>query len=101
MPPAAKPSFFETACEIVSEQELSSSRSCPVASAQERADAPKPAPSRPPLRGFRCAECKTVTHLADLNDDMLCANCGEPEEDPEFVIDSSIVAMRREHGTWW
>lgn len=35
--------------------------------------------SKPALRGYRCDECKAVTHLSDLNDDMMCAICAPPE----------------------
>ena len=49
-------------------------------------------------RVFHCCECKTVTRLSDLNGEMQCAKCGEPEEDPEDVIDTSDGEMVREHG---
>jgi formylmethanofuran dehydrogenase subunit E len=35
---------------------------------------------RPALRGYRCGECDAVTHLSDLNDDMVCAICAPPVE---------------------
>lgn len=53
-----------------------------------------------PFNGYRCLGCKTEKRLADLNDDMLCCECGEPTEDPEDFIDTSDAAMLREHGTW-
>jgi hypothetical protein len=31
--------------------------------------------AHPALRGYRCCECDTVTHLSDLNDDMVCEAC--------------------------
>lgn len=33
---------------------------------------------KPTLRGYRCDECKTLTHLSDLNDDMRCEACAGP-----------------------
>lgn len=53
-----------------------------------------------PLRGYRCEECGSVTHLSDLNDDLLCEACAGPFVDEGSVIDCSVAAMRREHGTW-
>jgi hypothetical protein len=57
-------------------------------------------PASTALRGYRCDECKTVTHLSDLNDEMLCPTCAGPWEDPESIIDTSPAAMLRAHGTW-
>jgi rRNA maturation endonuclease Nob1 len=48
----------------------------------------------------RCHGCRDDTALCKLNDNMLCEACGEPEEDPEYVIDASPAAMLREHSTW-
>jgi len=48
---------------------------------------------------FRCDACKTPTHLSDLNDDMLCGACGEPEEDPENQAPTEAY-LRRWESTW-
>lgn len=32
---------------------------------------------------FRCDCCNTPTHLSDLNDDMLCVECGEASGDED------------------
>lgn len=62
-------------------------------------DAQPPASVRP-LRLYRCRECAENWPLAELNQDMLCASCGEAEEDPEYTLDLSPAAMLAAHGTW-
>ena len=59
--------------------------------------------NRPSARistGWWCAECKEASDLSDLNSGMLCASCGQPDEDPEDFIDLSDAAMLAAHGTW-
>jgi hypothetical protein len=51
------------------------------------------------LRGYRCRDCKTVTHLSDLNGDMLCEDCGEAESDPEYEAPTGVELWVSER-TW-
>lgn len=55
--------------------------------------------NRPQVRLYRCCECETMTRLADLNSEMLCASCGEPDEDPEYAAPTAGELFRSE-STW-
>ena len=52
---------------------------------------PEPRPAYQP----RCYVCKTPARYSDLNDDMECENCGDPEPEDEDMED-----LLAEHGTW-
>jgi len=61
-------------------------------------DATHQAPAKP-LLGYRCKDCRTVTHLSDLNDAMLCEACGEPDQDPQDFSPSEAY-LRKWEGTY-
>lgn len=48
---------------------------------------------------YRCAECKTPTHIGDLNGDMLCEACGEPDADPDNEEPTALELWKTER-TW-
>ena len=52
------------------------------------------------MRVYRCAICKAEVSLGDLNEQMQCPDCGEPDDDGHEDLDPSVEGMLAEHGTW-
>lgn len=47
---------------------------------------------------YRCRECGAVCALNELNDEMLCSLCGEPESAEDYA--PSEDELRRTESTW-